>query len=245
MINYLWFIAVFCAFFVKGVCGFANTLIFSSIMSFGTNNINISPVDLLIGIPSNVIMVWKNRAKARASIFLPLAVLVVLGVIPGALFLKNADVTSVKIIFGAVIIVVGLQMLIQERFLKPKEGSKPNPVVVVVLGLLSGIMCGLFGIGAILAAYVSKVSDDVPTFKANMCIVFLVDNVIRFVLYTMWGILTLESYKTAGLLLPVMVIGLLTGMLLSKKLKECTVKNVVIVMLIISGISLIINSIIK
>lgn len=50
------------AYFVKGLCGFANTLVFTSILSFGSaTNANISPVDLLVGYPTNVILTWKNR----------------------------------------------------------------------------------------------------------------------------------------------------------------------------------------
>ena len=45
----MWVIATFVAFFVKGVCGFANTLVFTSILSYGTANANISPTELLIG----------------------------------------------------------------------------------------------------------------------------------------------------------------------------------------------------
>ncbi len=43
----LWIIAAVCAFFVKGLCGFANTLIFTNILSSGVNNASISPVELL------------------------------------------------------------------------------------------------------------------------------------------------------------------------------------------------------
>ena len=57
----LWIIASILAFFVKGLCGFANTLVFSTILSFQNNNINISPVDLLIGYPPNIIMAYKER----------------------------------------------------------------------------------------------------------------------------------------------------------------------------------------
>ena len=31
----LWIIATLCAFFIKGLCGFANTLVFTSILGFG------------------------------------------------------------------------------------------------------------------------------------------------------------------------------------------------------------------
>lgn len=47
----LWFIAAAVAYFIKGMCGFANTLVFTSILSFGTANSNISPIDLLLGYP--------------------------------------------------------------------------------------------------------------------------------------------------------------------------------------------------
>lgn len=44
----LWFIAAAVAYFIKGMCGFANTLVFTSVLSFGTANSNISPIDLLL-----------------------------------------------------------------------------------------------------------------------------------------------------------------------------------------------------
>ena len=43
----LYIIAALAAFFVKGLCGFANTLVFQSILSFGVNNASISPVELV------------------------------------------------------------------------------------------------------------------------------------------------------------------------------------------------------
>ena len=115
-------------------------------------------------------------------------------------------------------------------------------MLLAVLGVISGVMCGLFGIGALLAAYVNKTASDSSAFKANMCIVFLVDNIIRFVIYTLWGILTFESYKIALFLLPGMIAGLLLGMLVGKKLNEKTMKIVVVILLIFSGISLIVNT---
>ena len=91
---YLWIIAAFTAYFIKGLCGFANTLVFTSILSFGAANANISPVELLIGYPTNFILTWKNRKSLDYKVYLPLAALVLAGCIPGALLLKNADVSN-------------------------------------------------------------------------------------------------------------------------------------------------------
>ena len=73
---YLWIIAAMVAYFIKGLCGFANTLVFTSLLSFGASNANISPIDLLLGYPSNLILTWKNRKSLALRVCLPLAALV-------------------------------------------------------------------------------------------------------------------------------------------------------------------------
>ena len=86
---YLWIIATVVAYFIKGLCGFANTLVFTTILSFGTPNVNISPIDLLIGYPTNLILTWENRKKLDSKVYLPLIALVIIGSIPGVFMLKN------------------------------------------------------------------------------------------------------------------------------------------------------------
>ena len=73
---YLWILAAVAAYFIKGLCGFANTLVFTSILSFGVANANISPIDLLLGYPTNLILTWKNRRSLDPKVYLPLAALV-------------------------------------------------------------------------------------------------------------------------------------------------------------------------
>lgn len=233
-----WIIATIVAFFVKGLCGFANTLVFTTILSFGNSNVNISPVELVLGYPTNFILAWKERKSIKWNLCIPLAVLVIAGSIPGVLFLKNADTHIIKVVFGVVIILIGLEMLFREFQTKKMKQSK---VVLGIIGVLSGILCGLYGIGALLGAYVNRVTDDSSSFKANICVVFFVENTLRIILYALWGIITLDILKQAIILMPLMLIGLVLGMLSGKLLDEKLVKKVVIVMLIISGISLLLS----
>ena len=234
-----WIVATLCAFFVKGLCGFANTLVFSTILSFGNNNINITPVELLLGYPTNAILAWKERKSIKWSMSIPLAVLVLAGSIPGALFLKNAQSEMVKILLGVVIVVIGIEMLLRER----KTGTgKQSKVVLFLIGLLSGILCGIYGIGALLSAYISRSTEDSHAFKGNICLVFFFENTFRVLMYIYCGIITLETAKQSLMLVPVMLIGLYAGMVSGKVLDEKIVKKIVIVMLIISGAALIINN---
>ena len=233
-----WILATVCAFFVKGLCGFANTLVFTTMLSFGHSNVNISPVELLLGYPTNAILAWKERKSIRWRVCLPLAAMVVLGMIPGTLLLKNADVGLVKMIFGVVIMLVGLEMLLR----RPGAQARKSRLWMSVIGVLSGILCGLYGVGALLGAYVSRVTEDSRGFKANICLVFLVENTLRVILYAAWGIITLDVVKQAAMLLPLMLLGLMLGMLTGRKLKEQLVKKIVMVMLVVSGAALVISN---
>ena len=64
-----------------------------------------------------------------------------------------------------VIIFIGFEMLLREF---QTRKMKPSKVVLVMIGVLSGLLCGLYGIGALLGAYINRVTDNSSSFKANM-----------------------------------------------------------------------------
>lgn len=229
--------AAVCAYFVKGLCGFANTLVFSTILSFSTNNVNISPVELVLGLPSNIMISYKERKSVQWKVCLPLAGLVLLGDIPGILLLKNTNTQVIKGIFGFVIIAIGVEMLLREYMRKTKKSQ----LLLITVGILSGILCGLYGIGALLAAYMGRVTDNSSSFKGNLCIVFLIDNLFRLVMYGVTGIITLATLKQSVVLFPFMALGLFLGMKGSSFLDEKKIKKLIIIMLILSGVSLIVT----
>lgn len=75
------------------------------------------------------------------------------------------------------------------------------------VALLSGITAGLFGVGALLAAYMSRTAKDPGEYRANLGFVFVAENVFRLVLYTVTGLITLPVLVEAVKLLPCMVAG--------------------------------------
>ena len=135
------------------------------------------------------------------------------------------------------IVLIALEMLLRKG-----STGKQNRWVMLIIGVLSGMLCGLFGVGALLGAYLSRVTDDTHAFKGNMCIVFFVENTFRLILYIASGIITLGTLQQALWLGPVMLVSLWLGMKAGHVLNEKTAKKIVLVMLIISGIALIINS---
>ena len=197
---------------------------------------------LLIGYPTNFILTWKNRKSLDYKVYLPLAALVLAGCIPGALLLKNADVSNIKVIFGNVAVLFGLEMLFRDK--KRVEGnplSQSSPrsrLTFGAVGLLAGVLCGLFGVGALLAVYVDRVTDSGSEFKANISAVFIADNTFRIILYSALHLLTFDTLKSALMLIPIAILGLFAGMKSSSLLKEKTVRRMMAVLLILSGVSL-------
>lgn len=235
----LWIVAAFIAYFVKGLCGFANTLVFTTILSFGVSNTSISPVDLLLGYPANLVLTWKNRGRLDPKIWLPLAALVLAGSIPGALLLKNVDVRAAKLVFGGVVVALGTEMLLRVR---GKRQARSSRLVLAIIGVAAGVLCGLFGVGALLAAYVSRVTDEDSAFKANISAVFIVDNTFRVILYGALGLLVPDAIKSALLLIPFALLGLLAGMKCCGHMDERRVRRITIVLLILSCLSLILKN---
>lgn len=187
----------------------------------------------------NIILTWKNRKQLDYKVYLPLVLLILVGSIPGAILLKNVNVQSLKIVFGVFVILVAIEMLLREY--RPTK-MKDSKILLGIIGILSGLMCGLFGIGALLAAYVTRVTSTTDEFKANMSAVFIVENTVRIIFYCIIGVITLSSLKQSFMLMPFMLVGLFAGIKCAEHFDEKIVKKLVIVLLIISGAVLVIKN---
>ena len=124
-----------------------------------------------------------------------------------------------------------------------KKKSKNSKVLFIIIGILSGFLCGLYGVGALLGAYIGRTTENTKSFKANICTVFIIENTFRLGLYLFYGILTIDMLKKALLLSPFMLIGLGLGMYSAGKINDLVVKKIVIVLLILSGAVLIFTNV--
>ena len=87
--------------------------------------------------------------------------------------------------------------------------------------------------------YVSRVTDNGSGFKANISMVFLVESTFRIGLYIALKILTMEIFCHTLMLFPFSLLGLWIGMKCSSKMDDRIIKRLIVILLIVSGISLI------
>ena len=165
--------------------------------------------------------------------------LIILGSIPGAFILKNINANIIKIIFGVVVILVGIEMLLKEL---DRFHLKDSKVIYTIMGILAGLMAGMFGVGVLMAACVSRMTNSNSEFKANLSIIFIVENTVRVITYALIGVITAKSLKLSVYMVPFMLIGLFAGMKSAHVLDEKIVKKLVIILLMISGLALIVKS---
>ena len=117
-----------------------------------------------------------------------------------------------------------------------------SKLVLAAIGVTAGMLCGLFGVGALLAAYVSRVTENDVSFKANISAVFIADNTFRIILYKTLGLFTPGTVKSVFLLIPFALLGLLTGRKYCGHMNENNVRKITTVLLITLGISLILKN---
>jgi len=236
---WMW-IATLCAFFIKGLCGFANSLVFTTMMSFSNSIVEISPITLLLNLPTNLLMVWNGRKAIDWKICGPLCIMVLAGIIPGTFIFTNTDTRLLEGIFGIVVVLIALEMLLRKQ--KERKTGQPIGWKLGLLGVLSGFVCGFCNTGVLVGTYLSKVTSNTQAFKANACIVYFMTDCIKITMFIMLSVLTMDTFWQTLTLFPIAIAGLWLGMRSSKIMNEALAKKIVLVMLVISGLALTINN---
>ena len=91
--------------------------------------------------------------------------------------------------------------------------------------MIAGVLCGLFGVGALLAAYVSRVTDNGSGFKANISMVFLVESTFRIGLYIAFKDPDDGNFLPYTDAVSVFLLGLWIGMKCSSKMDDRIIKR--------------------
>lgn len=126
---------------------------------------------------------------------------------------------------------------------KSGQDTQPHqPVVLWIIGSISGILMGLFGMGTLLAAYINRNAKERSDFRGNLCCVFVVDNLFRIFGYWYRAILTGSIIKYTLLLVPAVIAGMWLSGIADLHLSEDRIRMSILIILVISGVFLIINN---
>jgi hypothetical protein len=234
------------AFVVKRLMGFGNTLITNTFFLFLAELRFAAPAELLLNVPTNLALAWKARSRIDVRFVLTASVFVLAGILGGALILRGFQGRTLKVLLGLFVAAESLYALAR----KPKpatvpEMSGPSAREAPVRGpgdalrlTASGLSLGLFGVGAVLAAFLARRFRDRDALRGTLCAVFFLDNHCRFGTYAVLGLYGRETLRTALGLYPFVAAGFLIGHVLDGRIPERLLFLGIRVLLIGSGAAL-------
>lgn len=230
------------AYTIKGLIGFGNPLISAPLLSMRLDNVVITPGTLLMDLPINGYITWKNRRSFQWRRILPLLLANMCGVIPGTLLLRSSLPWVIKTLLGIVVIFLGLEMA--TRRLRPAGTGRDSMRLRLVVAFFSGVCGGLFGINMFIVAYLQCTARDYGEFKGSMCFLFFGENIFRLCTYAVGGLLTPNVLLVGLCSVPAAALAMLLAERLAPKLDEQKLQKGAIVLFILGGVSIVIKSVV-
>ena len=233
-------IIVLIAFFVRATIGFGSGLISVSLLTiFLPIRITVPAVFILDFLGSIMLGAYdfKEVKWNDLSYLLPATVF---GLLSGAYILKYANPQKLTIFLGIFILIYVIYAL------KVKQDKLPyvKNSVGAPLGFLGGLIGSLYGGGGPpIVAYLQMKHHGKRTFRATFQIVAITDSIFRAVIYTSFGLLTIEVLKFSTILTPSLLAGLFLGNKLHFVINQKTFYYLVIIILTIAALGLIFHSI--
>lgn len=229
-------LAIGVGFYVQTVAGFAAGLFAIPIL------ISVLPMQEAIALMSifllifSVILVYKNWEKIEQKTVLELSIGVIIGLAIGILILKTGNPVFLKRLLGIFTI-----LFVLYHFLSHKKINIPGNLGVL-FGLAGGFFSGMFSAGGpTYVMYIYNRIDSASIFRATIIGILAVTNTLRIPMLVVSDILTTNTLLTALYMLPVFVIALLLGNRTYHKINEGKFKTILMILLGISGISLLIR----
>jgi uncharacterized membrane protein YfcA len=228
-------VATFLGAVVAGVAGFAFGLIASAIWLHVITPAQSAVLIAAFAIPIQGATLWNLRHALQISRLIPFIIGGAIGIPLGVTALNWATPTQMRACIGMALILFSLYSLVRPKLPSVQGGQRADGIVGVLSGLFAG-GTGLAGLPVIVWGTLRRWSKD------EQRAVFQPVAVIIFVMTLAWfgstGMVTTETLRLFAVGLPAVAIGTWLGLKLYGKLDEATFRTVVLVLLLLSGLTL-------
>lgn len=192
---------------------------------------------LLVSLPAEI---WVVRSSWRIISWRSVLVIfagVAVGIPLGTWLLRWGNPGALLTALGVFLVAVGSVFLVLNR----PPGRRLPAWVAPHVGLVSGILTGLFGTGGPpLILYYQLSGADKAAFRGNLMAVFLLMTLVRVPSYAVFGLITVERMWSALAVLPAVVLGAFIGNRVHVRIEEATFRSLVSVALVVIGVLLLV-----
>jgi uncharacterized membrane protein YfcA len=192
---------------------------------------------LLVNLPAELWVVWTSRRDIVWRGVLVLFAGIGVGIPVGTWILRWGEPAILLTALGVFLVAVGAVFL-----MAPAAGRRTWPAwVAPPVGVLSGLLTGLFGTGGPpLVLYYQLSGADKKAFRGHLMAIFLLMTTIRVPTYAAFGLITSSRMWSAALVLPAVLVGALIGNRIHLELSEQTFQRLVSGALVVIGLLLLI-----
>ncbi len=230
--------AVLAAYVIFAISGFGSTLIAVPLLAHLFPLKFVVPVVVLLDATASYAQGFRLRGELNKRDVLPLLPFLVAGMLAGVSILVSVPGKFLLPALGTFVAVFGAYYA-----LKRESAFRFGRWMAAPFGLLGGTSSSVFGVGGpFYVMYLVGRGSTPAQIRSTMPVIFMFTTVSRIVLFAMAGLMTKDVLVTAGLLLPVMVIGLWCGNRLHLNISRVQAVRVIGGLLTLSGLSLVLRS---
>jgi uncharacterized membrane protein YfcA len=228
----------FAAAFVTGLAGFAFGIVAAAVWLHFLAPAQAAALIVAFGLIVQGVSVWKLRRAINWSRLMPFLIGGLIGVPLGGELLRWAAPGDLRIAVGAILVIFSLWTLF-----RPILASMAGAGVVAdgAVGTLNGVIGGATGLAGIAAVIWCSLRGWPP---AEQRAVFQPSGVAVFAMTALWlggtGMIGSDTLALFVIGLPALALGTWVGLKLFGKLDDQAFRRIVLVLLLISGASLVI-----
>jgi uncharacterized membrane protein YfcA len=230
----LFLLAAFAGAFVAGLSGFAFGLVAASLWLYMLTPVQSATLIVAFGLLIQSYSVWKLRHALDWRSLWPFVVSAALGVPVGVSLLTWSDPRSIRLAIGLFLMLYSAYALFRPT-LKLTTGRAGDAVV----GFLNGVLGGLTGLAGILVTIWCGLRGWPKDVQRT---IFQPVAVAIFLMSALWlgvkGTVTVETMRLFAMGLPCVMAGTWLGLKLFGRIGEAAFRNIVLVLLFVSGATL-------
>lgn len=233
----LFLLTIFFGGLVSGFAGFALGLVVSPVWLHLFSPLQTATLIVGCGLCMQTYGTWKLRHALSWRDLWPFIIGGAIGVPIGALLLTRIDPAYMRIGIGVLLLLYSTYGLARPA-VKPLHATAP---VELTVGIFNGVLSGLTGLpGVIVSIWCQIRGRPKDRQRAIFQPVILATLLMSIASLGFAGAITLPTVKTFAIGLPALFLGALSGMKLYGHLDEAAFRKAILVLLLLSGLTLVI-----
>ncbi|MCP4679387.1 MAG: sulfite exporter TauE/SafE family protein [Deltaproteobacteria bacterium] len=196
---------------------------------------------LVVNLPAEAYIVFKERKTIRWRGLLLLMVGIAVGIPTGTWLLKTTDLHFLLSVLGLLLVVFGILFFAAGFRNWNIEHMKRSKWGEPFIGAIAGALAGMFGTGGPpLIAYFQIIGAKKALFRANLMACFFFFTIVRAPSYVVSGLITQERLVSSLLVLPAVLLGAVIGNSIHVRISEKRFKQVVSLTITAIGVVLLV-----